>query len=108
MNSEPQVLTSGRQWYDVLMGPIEPELTSSVRPTLSEKYHRETPEQRQARLQRYRRAFAEYDRQMAHSASLLQAQAREQRRQAGREAEALDQGQTEQYLDTLQAEISQS
>lgn len=51
----------GRQVYDMLMSAIEPELVSSVIPTLKAKYKDETPMQKAARGERYREAFKKYD-----------------------------------------------
>ena len=47
------------------MGRIEPELTSTERPLLIEKYKNETPQQAAARAERYQKAFVEYDQQYA-------------------------------------------
>lgn len=55
----------GQQIYDEIMGQIEPELLSTVLPTLKEKYKDETPQQAQERNARYDAAFAEYDKRYA-------------------------------------------
>lgn len=64
--------------FDAIMGPIEPELTTSVFPTLEEKYMNETPDQKVERLKRYKNAvnlfLEEYERftQFEHAQMLLQ------------------------------------
>lgn len=54
-------LMTGEQIYDQIMGEIEPDLTSALYPTLAEKYANETEEEKQTRMDRYEKAFAEYD-----------------------------------------------
>lgn len=56
----PPVIPSGQEIYDLLMGPIEPELLSTSLPTLNEKYKDETPEEAETRKNRYNAAFAKY------------------------------------------------
>jgi hypothetical protein len=59
------VVEDGDALFDRLMGEIEPELTSSVYPTLAEKYKNETPEEKAARDERYTKATAEYEKRLA-------------------------------------------
>lgn len=47
--------------YDELMGAIEPELVSTVVPTLRQKYQGESPADSKARAARYKKAFKAYD-----------------------------------------------
>lgn len=61
----PALPASGEEIYDALMGQIEPELTTAEQLLLEEKYKDEPPGQRVARLERYRKAFEEYDRHYA-------------------------------------------
>ena len=56
---------TGDQIYDAIMAGIEPELMTAELPLLDERYKGETPEQAQARAERYNKAFEEYDRQFA-------------------------------------------
>ncbi len=58
----PEVL-SGDQIYDMLMSKIELELTTAQLALLDEKYKGETKPQAQARAERYKKAFHEYQRQ---------------------------------------------
>ncbi|TSC58582.1 MAG: hypothetical protein Greene041619_456 [Candidatus Peregrinibacteria bacterium Greene0416_19] len=59
----PEVLEGGAL-YDQIMTAIEPELTSTVYPTLAEKYKDETPEQAKVRAERYAKAMEEYKKQL--------------------------------------------
>lgn len=61
----PPVIPSGEEVYDSIMGGIEPELVTTVLPTLKEKYKDETPAAAKARAERYEKAFAEYDKRYA-------------------------------------------
>lgn len=62
MPAPPQIL-GGTEIYDQIMGQIEPELTSTERPLLVEKYKDETPEEAKDRAERYSKALAEYEKQ---------------------------------------------
>ena len=62
----PSLPQSGQQFYDQIMSRIEPELTTRQMPSLADKYKGETPQQAQARADRYAKAYAEYDK--AHDA----------------------------------------
>ena len=57
----PQLPGSGEEIYNMIMASIEPELVSGQIPQLKEKYKNETPEQKKERGERYKKAFAEYD-----------------------------------------------
>ncbi len=43
--------------YNILMGPIEPDLTTAMIPVLDELYFGETQEENAARMQRYAQAI---------------------------------------------------
>lgn len=62
MPTPPQVL-GGTEVYDQIMGQIEPDLTTTQRPLLTEKYKNETPEEAKVRAERYSKALAEYEKQ---------------------------------------------
>lgn len=55
----------GKDVYNVIMLRIEPDLVDSAIPLLDTKYKDETPAENKKRLQRYRAAYREYDRQFA-------------------------------------------
>ena len=70
----PPTVPSGEEMYDAIMGPIEPELTSKMLPTLKKKYAEETPAQSQERQERYKRAYAEYEVKMKEYMANAQSQ----------------------------------
>ncbi|TSC80526.1 MAG: hypothetical protein G01um101425_180 [Candidatus Peregrinibacteria bacterium Gr01-1014_25] len=57
----PLLLPSPEEVYDAIMAPIEPELTVAQVPLLDGKYRGESPDEAQARRDRYQRAFASYE-----------------------------------------------
>lgn len=57
----PPVIPTGAALYDRLMTDIEPELVSSVLPTLAKTYRGESPIESRIRAERYTRAFQRYD-----------------------------------------------
>ncbi len=63
--------------YDIVMGLIEPDLMSAQLPLLTEKYAKETPEETIARMERYDRAFALFDKAIADLSTIAGDAARE-------------------------------
>ena len=61
----PPLFLGEHELYDMIMQTVEPDLVSSVTPTLPEKYKEETPDDRRARAARYEQAFATYDQRFA-------------------------------------------
>ena len=70
-------IPTGDELYNLLMGGIEPDLTTDQLPLLDEKYAAETPEQAKIRAARYEKAFAEYDKQLNAYLAKLEAKVRE-------------------------------
>ena len=62
-NSQEIQIPSGEEVYNGIMGRIEPDLLTTIIPTLEEKYKAESEMQRAARLERYKKAYEEYDHQ---------------------------------------------
>ena len=56
----PPAIPGGDEVYNGIMGAIEPELMTDALPTLAAKYAQETQEQRDARMERYKKAFLAY------------------------------------------------
>lgn len=81
-------MPSGTEVYDGLMSAIEPELVSSNLAHLDEPYVNETPEEHDARYERYNNAFAQYEIAFAKWMSDLQQAVRSFRRTAIATAEA--------------------
>lgn len=75
-------LLSGDELYDMLMGSIEPELTTAAIEKLPAQYANETPANRKERADRYARAFAEYDRRYSEYQSRWSIQYADYKRQA--------------------------
>lgn len=76
------ITQSAEEIYDAIMIGIEPELTSSQISTLEEKYKNETPEEKAARDERYAKASAEYDRQLAAFNATMKQKVRSMHREA--------------------------
>ena len=55
------VIPESEALYNLLMQGIEPDLTTDQIPLIEQKYSGETPEQRQARIERYEQAFESYE-----------------------------------------------
>mgnify|MGYP001199310590 CR=1 FL=1 len=59
------VIQGGQEVYDAIMGGIEPDLLSTNIDTLDEKYAGESEEEQAERMERYKKAFIEYQKQYA-------------------------------------------
>lgn len=102
----PPTIVAGDALYDWIMGPIDPELTTAVLPTLAEKYAAETPEQAAARAARYTAAFAEYERQFQAYGSQWHFQFSQYQHAALASLEHADRSKEEQRLGSVLAQIS--
>ena len=96
----------GTQIYDSIMQEIEPELMSTVIPTLEEKYQNETPEEAKVRKARYDKAFAEYDKRYAAYMTKVEGQVKNLRKQALKQAEQNSRQEDESQLNSLEATMS--
>jgi len=76
--------------YNSLMGKIEPELVTTELPTLKEKYKDETEEEKAKRVERYNRAFGEYEKALDAYFVELENKVKEIRKQAFASAEKED------------------
>jgi len=65
----PPQIPGGDEVYDRLMSAIEPDLVTAVLPTLEQKYANETQQERDVRMERYKKAFLAY--QKAHAEFLM-------------------------------------
>lgn len=98
----PLDIPTGDQLYNMLMEKIEPDLTTAQLPLLDEKYKNELPVESQARAQRYEKAFAEYDKQLAAYLSTLEAKVREYKSTARKSLERDERTKEEQTLGGLE------
>ena len=62
----PKLPVDGKEFFDVLMGEIEPDLVSDAVESLKEKYADETSEEHEVRMERYRNAIATYREKRDH------------------------------------------
>ena len=97
---------SGQDVYDGVMGGIEPELTTSQLPLLSQKYQNETQDDARIRSERYTKAFAEYDRRYAAFSIELENAVHTYQKVAGDSVEQHSKMQEEQELSNLEQSIS--
>lgn len=103
----PALPASGQEVFDMIMGRIEPELTSAQRPSLTQKYQGETPEQAKARAERYQKAFEEYDKQYAAYMQSVDGTLRGYQRGALKGIEQNASGREETNVASLESQISQ-
>lgn len=73
MATSPTIPT-GKDIYNLIMGHIEPDLTTDGRKILREKYKDETQEQRRERKERYEQALIRYEEAFNGYISTLQEQ----------------------------------
>ncbi len=101
-------IPSGDELYNLLMGKIEPELTTDQLPLLDERYHGETPDESKARAKRYEKAFAEYDKQLQDYMEGLKQKLRAHQRIAMSSAELGAKAEEEDALTAIEASIQKS
>jgi hypothetical protein len=86
--STPKDALRGQWLYDFLMKGIEEDLLSENLPTLGGKYRNESNIDHAARMERYDKAFAEFDRVIGLIADQLTSEAMEYRHTARERLEA--------------------
>jgi hypothetical protein len=96
-------IPSGDDLYNTLMGRIEPDLTTDQLPLLDQKYKGESAEEAKVRAERYEKAFAEYDKQLAEYLAELQGKVREYQLSACRSVEHDDREKEERQLSALES-----
>jgi len=101
----PPYVPTPEELYDFLMGQIEPELTLASIPGLQRKYREETEQERQARMGRYKKAYAAYEQALAQYTKDLEQRTSMYRREAFASAEVRAQKQEENRLADLEASI---
>ncbi len=106
----PQVpsFPSGDEIYDGIMRSIEPDLTTSQLPLLSQKYQNENPGEAKIRSDRYTRAFAEYDRRYAAFTVQLESAVHTYQKIATTSVEEHSKMKEEQDLSNLEQSMSAS
>jgi RPA family protein len=105
---EPPRVPSGQELFDVIMGNIEPELTSVGAEKAKVTYVAETLEQRKARMQRYELAFERYDQAYEGYMATLHAQVGRYRQASFQNVELKDRSREEGVLDKLSSMFLQA
>jgi len=99
-------IPSADKLYDHLMAKIEPELTGAKIQGLKEKYAGESEEERSARTERYRKAFANYDQSFQKYLDDLDEKIRIYRKEIIVSAETEAQEKEDQVLADLERQFS--
>ena len=89
------------QVYDSLMAPIEEDLLTANIPTLDAKYAMETADEHTARMERYKKAYATFDKAMAGFLGELKANTRHTQSKALKEKEEQDRLAEQEKLHSL-------
>lgn len=87
--------------FDMLMEKIEPELLLKNVSSLDSKYAGETPEEHEARMNRYAAAYALFDTELEKFMSGIHQSVHVNKRTALRAAEAQDKTQEQNVLNSL-------
>ena len=104
-NPQEIKIPSGEEVYNGIMGRIEPELLTTVIPTLEEKYKGEAEAQRAARLERYKKAYEEYDRQYESWTLELKTLVTRARREALESAEKKEKVKEDEVLQSIDSQM---
>ncbi len=98
---QPPRIPTGREIFDAIMLHIEPDLTSEGARHVKEKYAAETPEQREARKQRYELAFERYEQAYEGYMSTLHSQVMRFRRDSFSQVEMEDRARDQGVIQSL-------
>lgn len=99
---------SGDEIYDGIMHAIEPDLTTSQLPLLTQKYQNESPDDAKIRSDRYAKAFAEYDKRYAAFSVQLESAVHTYQKIAVTSVEEHSKMKEEQDLSNLEQSMSAS
>jgi len=97
---------TGEEIYDTLMKDIDVDLLTANVNGLEEKYKGETKAQRAARLERYKKSYAAYDKAYALWTERLHQLVTDARRTALKSAEAQSKSEEEKVLSSLEAQLA--
>ena len=101
----PPRIPTGQELYDLIMGQIEPDLTTENVKQLSRLYKDETSEQLTQRRKRYDVAVERYKQAYDEYVATLRAQVERYKRQAFDHAEIQDRGVENGFLGALHQSI---
>ncbi len=104
----PFTVPSGTDLYDALMFGIEPDLVTVRLPLLEQKYRGESPEEHAARMERYQRAYEEYDRKALEWMAKFRMLVTAYRKEALSRAESREQSKEATLLADIESQLSHS
>ena len=101
-------IMEGDELYDLLMGKIEPDLTTKNLPGLKEKYKGESKADAASRSERYQKAFEEYEKHLQEYGSKWNAQLHSYKETAIASIEQADRKNDLQQIQDLESAITSS
>lgn len=104
----PPTIEEGTVIYDTIMGEIEPDLVSGMAEKLDEKYAGESEEDTKIRMERYAKAFVEYEKRYTEYKEQKDAEVRAFSRDTMRATEGNSAKKEETKLADLETQISQA
>ena len=99
-------IPSAEQLYDTIMEMVEPELLTAEIPKLKAKYEGENPDEARERSERYKKAFAEYEKISSLYFQDLNTQVNAYRHEALASAEAKVRDEEMKKLSSLESAMS--
>ena len=104
-NTDVPVFPNPNKLYNELMWTIEPELTSGMIATLEAKYKNETPEESEARAERYNQAYEKFQKALLEYFDSLNRKIKDYGRKAIQSLERIERGEEEQAMKEMESEI---
>lgn len=101
-------IPSGKEVFRSIMSEIEPDLVDATVEKLEAKYKGETKEEKKARMERYGKAFAEYEKRFEQYITKLGEEVDNYKREAFKILEMKNEGQERAKLAELESTISSS
>ncbi|MBI3618964.1 hypothetical protein HY213_02930 [Candidatus Peregrinibacteria bacterium] len=107
-SAHPGTILTGKEVYDRLMATVDSDLVSASLPTLEERYAKkgETPAQRKARMARYKKSFAAYDKKYQAFLMSLHGKVMATRRAALQKVEASARADDDKLADDLLSQMA--
>jgi len=99
-------MPTGAEVHDALMAPIDEDLTTKSLPTLDEKYKDESQEDRNQRVERYKKALESYDKAFTDWVTGVDGKVDQYRQHVLSNAEAKSGEVDEGEMSRLESEIS--
>lgn len=99
----PKLPKDGKEFFNILMEQIEPELTLDNAPHLKEKYAEETPEEHIVRMERYKKGLNLYREKRDHYFATFKQEVARYNKTLNKEAEAMVSTLEQSHLEALEA-----